>query len=287
MFKKVKKVGALFCSSLLACIPVLSTATVAMAEGEGNVNVIVTYDGDITPQNNDDFIITYSPEDDQYNESNITLDASKGNTKINVEPKSYVILNVEYVGENDEIIEQGYSINKDFYCSDSMDGQFEIAIGDESVQKMASKFTSANIRIKDAEHDELGNSTREQMEEEMEQREEATGIADDDNVQDMETDANTDAIITETTTGNEPSTAPVGETTETEAPIVTNTGEAKVEKYIDEQEEQKEKEKKEEKKQSGKNMALIKLVGILIFAVIGFGIIFILHAKGRDRKSVV
>lgn len=294
MYKKIKKIWSLMATSLLASLPFIGSANIAFATGDnkGTVNVHINYDDDIEPTEGDIFTLTYSLESDQNNTATINIDASMfadEDGTLTLPPNTYAILDITYGGSNLDIIEQGYGCNKTFYCSERTDGSFTIAIGDQKVQSLSNNY-GYDVRIKDANHNqENGEAFREDLLEDYQQNgsnpytQEEYDQDQEDKKNNVENNDRTDANESDSESlenidsNNTQNNADNNEDDETysDAPI-TNNGEAKVENYLDEKEDKKEDKKDNERKSYG----LSKLLLIIIVAIIGFAIMFIMHAKG-------
>lgn len=288
MYKKIKKIWSLMATSLLASLPFISSANIAFAteDNKGTVNIHINYDDDIEPNEGDVFTLTYSLEEDQNNTAIINIDASMfvdEDGQLTLPPNTYAILDITYGGSNQDIIEQGYGCNKTFYCSERTDGSFTIAIGDQKVQSLSNNY-GYDVRIKDSNHQENGEAYREdlledyqqngsnpytQEEYDQDQENKKNNIDTDNNYSEENESESLNNIETNNNNNNE------DDELYSEAPI-TNNGEAKVENYLDEKEDKKEDKKDNERKSHG----FSKLLLIIIVAIVGFAIMFIMHAKG-------
>jgi len=125
----------------------------------------------ITPTLGDEFIIR--AQRTSYDSANpnpvieIRFDASKTTGRALAQiPRpeeeyfaSYQILSIEYVGKNEEIVQQGYAARNNFFVGggDLPPGLIKLAIGTDGVQGVSNMY-HGNTLIVDSDHDHEGNN---------------------------------------------------------------------------------------------------------------------------------
>lgn len=293
--KILKKAAVLVsCAGVLA-VPASCVSGPAMAEQiqprdsmqqeSGVVEISVEYSDDIKPAEGDQFIITYAPEDDLAKTSSITVNAYAYEGDImraEVPLGTYQILNVEYQGNNDEIIKQGYAVTRGFYCSSGIPGTASIGAGVQQVSQLASSYGEGRLRIKDSDHSETGEASKVKYGTKYESKDTPAGEAQPDqqgqgssgeSVKDSDTASDSEG------NGLENDKTLSDNYGEVDAPV-TDTGEGKTIIYGDELKENMENKKDDNKNKTASSIAG-KFVGLVLFAAVGFGAIFFLHKSGK------
>ena len=107
----------------LLCLPLQAYAQ----EVNSRVNIEVTYSKGITPQESDDFVISYQKNDDK---QQIQINTSaKEQSTIFLEEGTYEIMDIEYKGDNEQIKEQGYVVSESFQAQPGKEAYDQIRIG--------------------------------------------------------------------------------------------------------------------------------------------------------------
>lgn len=290
MYKLSKKILAAVSAMGVLCSPTLinqayATEAYVPEPGKedngrttGKVSVIVEYSDDIEPQIDDNFVIEYSVKGREDNKGTIDVNAfsfaEEPGVLEGVPFGSYSILNIEYTGNNQDIVNQGYAVTQSFYCSDSVDGSFTIAVGESSIASLAKDYSEGNIRIKDSDHDEYGTATRDKV---------GTKYYDQEG-NDKITDYELVSEGKDIPDRSEDESSSVGDETPEEEIVqdaeVNDKGTAKEIRY-DETENDEEKEKAKDEEPSMRQAVAEKMLGVLILGIIGFGIIYFLHKNGK------
>lgn len=241
----------------------------------GEIEVAVNYSDDITPSVTDDFVIEYSLKDHEDEVWQIKVNAfsfaEENGVLKDVPYGSYSILNIEYVGENEEIVEQGYAITKSFYCSSGTNGSFTIAIGSKKIAALAKDYSEGSLRIKDSEHDEYGNATRDKVGSVYYDPESSEG---DDKLRNISAEKRQE----ERSSGTEhesPSNEAVGGENSDSENTITDDGSAKEIIY-----EKEEKPVEDAEDDPNKSTVAGRLIGVAILAIIGFATIYFAHKRG-------
>lgn len=158
---KVKK-GYMYTIRLLPAALALTAPGIAVsaADGTGTVGIGAYYSTGITAEEGDLFTITY--EEKTSGETGvIEVDASEVRSVMNdyeVAPGDYDVTNIEYNGQNESIIEEGYGTENGFGIKEAGDDDIlHIYIGREELATLEADYSQA--MIKDSEHDENGNRT--------------------------------------------------------------------------------------------------------------------------------
>lgn len=279
--KNIKKMLSALICSVAATAPCFVITNITFGteatQGDAAVDVVVTYDNDIQPSDGDKFVITYSLKSDMSKTATITVDTSKfANEKgtLNMPANDYVVLGIKYEGQNAGIINQGYGIIKDF-SSSSSHGMIKIAVGDKSCVSIEADYGAGSVCIMNSDRDSSGNiKIRDDMPT-------PTPYGQDDMDNEQQT---VPGILPNESNIPENNNGDINEENGSSENAITDTGEAKVEKYLDENKDSENKDdvkEKQKNKKDRKKTALRKLAGVFIFAIIGFAIIFGLHAKGK------
>lgn len=298
--KNVKKIVSVLIGSAMTVSPIgilnIAIATEQNAEELGTVNISIKYDTDIAPQIGDTFDITYCREDDEFTQATISFDAAQINAEdgaiFQVPYGSYTILNIDYTGKNEKIRLQGYGVNAGFYCADGVDGHFKLGIGTETVQAMERDYDPGNIRVKDTNHNEWGVASRDVLNEKLEGKEN-NPVTMEEYEKDQE---NKKTEKEKTDTEKAPSNIVIESNTnientdndsdvDTEVPDVNaaanSNGEEKVHNYLEEEKQDKDEQKESNKKENKKKDALTKAIGLIVIAICGFTVMFVMHKMGK------
>lgn len=281
----------------------------------GTAEIKVEYSDDIQPSQDDRFVITYASEDNPEGTAAITVNGyayANNFMEEKVPSGTYTILDIGYLGSNEAIIEQGYSVSIGFYCTPDIPGSITIGIGRQKIASLAESYGEGRLRIKDKNHSETGEASKNGYGEDYA----AKGTPDTDvepdkmytvegessTDTDNETDTETDTETGENTesdgagdaagenTGNDDEgikpDEPLDEKEaddygEVDAPV-TDNGDGKTILYEDEKDtgESKEDDKEQEKNKKSSNLAA-KFIGLVLIGVTGFSAIFILHKAGK------
>lgn len=269
--KRVVTVTVLTGVCLCAVLPSRSMITTAYAAEQtgqelGTIDINVRYDNDIIPQDGDEFVILYCVKNDEGNTAEIKFDAAQiyeDGAQIQVPYNSYSILDINYNGPNEKVGQQGYATNRGFYCDERTNGSITVVIGD-GVLKRFDAETNGGIKAKDTNHNQWGDAYREHTEE----IENNTPVEPESPGNENQTDESIMPVNPETD-------ADYNEYPEFSA---NDTGEARIEDYREGDEDEDSVSDKESKEKRKKD-AITKLVGLAVFAVIGFVALVVFYRK--------
>ena len=126
-----------------------------------------TYSKNVSPQKDDKFVIKYKKKDGNQT-AQIELDASTiisnpGTMKLPV--ADYEIIDIEYTGNNEEIVKEGYAITSDFSVHNDSSAYIYMSIGSETCDVLIKEHM--NVIVKDDRHERNGvlKETQENTEE--------------------------------------------------------------------------------------------------------------------------
>lgn len=263
-----KKIVLLLLAAAL-CLP--STAYASTANDEAVVQEANTsqfyalYSDDIPAQNGDKFYIEF--QDILGKSYNMVVDASTATEsplQINMEPGTYYVTNVAYVGYNSNIETQGFCITTTFSVGDEALNEIRIGIGTTKADQIYSEYRDT-LYIKN--NDIVSNTTAYEQEPTDESDgtvvEESTPVSDD--VENKETGESTE---TTDTTENQENTTETSDEENTEESLV------------------KEDEDKESKQKTAILVKKIFMQNIPVyFIVIALVIVIIKKKKQEDSMS--
>lgn len=316
--KILKRITVLAAGTGVFLAPAVSMNYPAASENVQNVEmgtaeIKVEYSDDIQPGQDDRFVITYASEDNPEGTAAITVNGyayANNFMEEKIPSGTYTILDIGYLGSNEAIIEQGYSVSIGFYCTPDIPGSITIGIGKQKIASLAESYGEGRLRIKDKDHSETGEASKDGYGEnyaakgtpdtEVEPDKmytvegESSTDTETDTGADMETGENTegdgtgDAVVENTETGDEgikpaePQDEKYADNYgEVDAPV-TDKGEGNTILYEDEKDEGESKENDKEQNENKKPSNLpAKFIGLMLISATGFSAIFILHKAGK------
>ena len=142
--KKILAVGLLMASFIM---PVYAD------DASTYVHMEVKYSDDITPQEGDEFLITYH-EKESGDYEQIEFDASElvGKTgKVELSPADYIITDVAYEGYNKKINSQGYCVTNEFTVTDDPEDyeEFILSIGTNAGTNLMKQYENTIAKKED------------------------------------------------------------------------------------------------------------------------------------------
>lgn len=127
-------------------------------ETTGYLAVFATYSEDVDSKSGDIFAITIAPSDDEDDTYTFTVDASEATSDsidIELTTNTYTVLDIEYTGDNNDVINGGYGVRTEFKIIDGDYIYFNIYIGASQTSELETDYPYYSM-IKDGEHDENG-----------------------------------------------------------------------------------------------------------------------------------
>lgn len=234
--------------TIILCIFCFSC--VSYADENTYTDLQPTYSSNISPQTGDTFLFTYKNLSSNKTDS-FKLDVSKAvdkTAKLNIEPGDYMMMNIEYIGNNEQINKEGFVATTYFSVGPTTVDSIYLGIGQEA-GKIIEEERNDTISIRyglsipsitDEEQERLTEEIKEYKEEV-----EKTGTS-----EILENDSN--------------------ETTETED--ITDE---------DNEEEVIQKENQEDSKQNVKSNHLSKIILLIVLAVVSIILFFISYKKSK------
>lgn len=239
----------LFTAIIVSVMGVCNVEKVYAADG--SVYLEVNYSSNITPQSGDEFELVYMVQGGT-DSATITLDASNyvEETGVFELPEAYYeITSITYKGNNPDIPKEGYGVRRDFVSSKEDGSYIYISIG-----------KSANIALEQNYEGALFVDPTNAINESLVQEREEAVNADD--------DVYTEDPVTETT-----ESVDMEVTGDVSAPVNHSTEEVEVEHYSEDE--------KDDGASERNQSIIVKLGGIAIIALLGFGMIYMFHKMGR------
>ena len=145
--------AVLFASGITVMMPALAEG-LTVTSGS-SVMVVAEYDSDLDISENDAFRITYTNDETGESDS-VQFMASdiEGYDMYELTEGNYTVTDIEYTGDNERIIDEGYG-TVSFFSSDSEGGSIlRISVGDTQVKKLIS--TDYYAIVKDEQHQDDG-----------------------------------------------------------------------------------------------------------------------------------
>lgn len=127
----------------ISSMPVYASETT----DDTTVYMIVNYSDSVTPQESDDFVITYRDAESE-DEATIEFNGAVLNGKaggMNIAFGSYEITDIKYAGQNQQILNEGYAVSAKFKADSLEPGTFYVGIGASEIQNM--KLTGADLLV--------------------------------------------------------------------------------------------------------------------------------------------
>lgn len=119
---------------LMIILSVLCCSCVAYADENTYTDIQTTYSSDISPQEGDTFVFTYKNLGTNATDS-FKLDVSKTidkTAKLDIESGDYMLMNVEYIGHNENIDKEGYVVTSYFSIGPTIVDSIYLGIGQQA-----------------------------------------------------------------------------------------------------------------------------------------------------------
>lgn len=132
----------------IALIMPLSFCVPAYADNTGELDVMVYYSDDITPEEGDTFVITY--EDTDGNSDTLTFDAydysGSSYGVFQLAEDTYTVTDITYEGTSEEITGQGYGATNEFKIESGDYDILAVYIGESEVSSLKSEYLYAVVK---------------------------------------------------------------------------------------------------------------------------------------------
>ncbi len=246
----VKKILSII-ACLLLILPFLTKYDIAYAAGKSEVYIKAYYSSNIEPKENDIFELTYMAEGGEET-AVITIDAYKYVDEegyFELPEGTYQVVDIHYTGDNEDIINEGYAVNRDFKVETDSAPFLKINIGKSAATALFA--TSSGVIMQDPTGDI--NESRDKVDEDSQKEDDIT-----------EETPKEDEEIREYKPQSSYSAAASGKSSNVK--VIKPSTEPK---------------KNKESPTKGLINMFTKIGVIFIIGIIGIGIMYIFHKKGK------
>lgn len=144
MRKTVIKLVVFIAAALLMTMPVAATEV----ETGGDVSINILYSSDLSPEKGDGFMLTLVKNGGD--SETLDIDAyeyADHAYSTTMEPGTYVISDVNYTGDNERIIEEGYVCNLIFTVREGRYAEINIAVGEDTCNSIVDLYGNVVAKV--------------------------------------------------------------------------------------------------------------------------------------------